>query len=248
MEIGTKSLNGVLSFDLECDGFLSELTKIHCICTEDIGTGELNAYYGSERDIYNGLLSLFNAKCIVGHNIIGYDVPAIKKLYPRWKYKSLHDTFLLSCILSPLRSAHSIESYSGGLKVANEDWSCLTYNMLDRCMIDTKVCTSIFKSQYKILSSTSDYDDTVELEYEVAFNHNKQVEARVDVDVPFVKKTIGRLDVELEELSGLVNSRLPLRCVKNGDPYKKVFNKDGTLSHYVLSYFGEKAEPRLWIL
>lgn len=242
----TMDLNKTLTFDLECDGFLPTLTKIHCICTENIGTGELNAYYESEGQIYNGLLSLYNADCIVGHNIIGFDIPAIQKLYPRWKCKSFHDTFILSSLLTPLRTAHSIESYSGGLKVANEDWSCLTYNMLDRCMIDTKVCTKIFKGQYKTITSTSDFDDSIDLEYKVAMNHLKQVDARVDVNVPLVRSTIECLDAELEALKELINERLPLRCVQGKGNYKKIFNKDGTLSHHVINYFEGAAEARLW--
>lgn len=234
-----------LIFDAECDGFLRDLTKIHCICTQDLDTLEVEAYYGSEKDIYQGLLALYNADRIVGHNIIGFDVLAFRKLYPKWTYRSLDDTFILSSILHPLRVAHSIESYSKGLKVENEDWTCLTHNMLDRCVIDTMVCTSIYKDQLKILHSTSDYDDTIELEYKVAINHQRQVEARVNVDVPLVRSTIECLDAELEALSECINNRLPLRCIPSKDNYKKIFNKNGTLSSHVLNYFEGGAVPWL---
>lgn len=238
-------MNSTLYFDIETDGFLDSLTKIHCIVTEDYDTGEIQAYYEDDRDIYNGLLSLYNADRIVGHNIISYDIPAIKKLYPKWKCKSYDDSFILSCILSPLRPSHSIESYSNGTKVSNENWECLTHNMLDRCVIDTKVGMGIYKAQRRILDSTDDYNDSIELEYQVAVNHLRQLEAGVDVDVPLVHKTLECLDAELEGLTYCINSKLPYRCIQEKGNYKRIFNKNGTLCNHVINYFGgvDKCEP-----
>lgn len=231
-----------LIFDAEADNLVKDLTKIHCICTQDLDTLEIEAYYGSEKEIYNGLLALYNADRIVGHNIVGFDIPAFKKLYPRWVYKSFDDTFILSSILHPLRLAHSIESYARGYKVENEDWTCLTHNMVDRCVIDTMVCTDIYKDQLKILNSTTDYNDTVELEYQVALNHLRQKKARVNVDIPLVVNTLECLDAEMEALRGCIDAKLPLRCVRGKGDYKKLFNKDGTVNVHVVNYFGEPCE------
>lgn len=231
-----------LIFDAEGDELAKNITKIHCICTQDLDTLEVEAYYGSEKEIYAGLLALYNADRIVGHNIVGFDIPAFKKLYPRWTYKSMDDTFILSSILSPLRLAHSIESYAKGYKVENEDWTCLTHNMVDRCVIDTMVCTGIYKDQLKILNSTTDYNDTVELEYQVALNHLRQKKARVNVDIPLVASTLECLDAEMEALGSCIDSRLPPRCVKGKGDYKKLFNKDGTVNCHVVNYFGESCE------
>ena len=231
-----------LIFDLEGDGFVKDLTKIHCIVTEDYETGEIEAYYENEKQIYQGLLSLYNADKIVGHNIIGYDIPAIRKFYPKWKYNSLDDTFLLSCILNPLRQSHSIESYSSGTKVANKDWSCLTHVMLDRCVIDTRIGAKIYRDFRKVLDSTDDYNDTIDLEYRTAINHLRQLEAGVDVDVPLVMSTLECLDAELEALSLCIRDRLPYRCIPDKSNYKKIFNKNGTLNHHVLTYFGGEVE------
>ena len=37
---------------------------------------------GNEEPIVRGIQRLNDADCIIGHNIIGYDVPVINKLYP----------------------------------------------------------------------------------------------------------------------------------------------------------------------
>lgn len=232
------SNNKILIFDAEGDNLAKDITKLHCICTQDLDTLEVEAYYGSEKEIYKGLLALYNADCIVGHNITGFDIPAFKKLYPKWTYKSFHDTFLLSCILKPLRLSHSIESYAKGYKVENEDWSCLTHNMVDRCVIDTMVCTKIFKDQLKVLQTTTDYDDTIEVEYKTAINHTRQIKARVNVDIPLVYSTLECLDAEMEALRECIDYRLPLRCVQGKGEYKKLFNKDGTINNHVVNYFG----------
>ena len=45
---------------------------------------------------------LAQADCIIGHNIIGYDIPAIKKLYPKWKTKAtLIDTIVIAKVAYP---------------------------------------------------------------------------------------------------------------------------------------------------
>ena len=237
----------ILYYDLEADGLLPTLTKIHCVVTEDLDTGEINAYYEDHRDIYHGLLALYQADKIVGHNIISYDIPAIKKLYPRWKYKSYDDTFILSCLIRPLRPAHSIESYSEGLKVENEDWSCLTMNMLDRCVIDTMVGANVYRGLLKEIQATTDWDEAIKLEYEVAENHVKQVAAGVDVNVELVHKTIECLDCELDALTECIESHLPYRVVRAKDNYKKVFKKNGDLPDYVKAYFNPEVARSILI-
>lgn len=82
-------------FDIETDGFLEDLTKIHCVNLIDRTTGKSLAFNGgiysdgtpAPRDgtIEEGLELLANADCVAGHNIIRYDIPAIQKLHPQWK-------------------------------------------------------------------------------------------------------------------------------------------------------------------
>lgn len=227
-----------LVFDLEADNFLPTLTKIHCLVTMDVDTQEIQAYYENQEDIYDGLCSLYNADKIIGHNIISFDIPAIQKLYPKWKYKALDDTFILSCLFDPFRPSHSIESYSQGTKVQNEDWSCLTYNMLDRCVIDTIVSYNIYKKFEPKLES---WDKAIQLEYQVAKNHVRQVKAGVDIDLELVYNTLDCLDQEMDALEECIQSKLPYRTVVDKHQFKKVFRKDGKLQGCVDKYFNGEA-------
>lgn len=75
-------------FDLESNGLLDTMTKIHCLVWKDTDGDEYHRYadvkiykrlHGSIQD---GLKELMKADLLVGHNIINFDIPAIKKLYP----------------------------------------------------------------------------------------------------------------------------------------------------------------------
>ena len=83
-----------LAFDIETDGLLRSLTKIHCIAAQDLDTGE---QYFWDDDIRTGLQFLLDADELWGHNIQGYDYEAIKELFPKWDFKGkTYDTLILS--------------------------------------------------------------------------------------------------------------------------------------------------------
>lgn len=72
-----------LVFDIETDGLLPEVTVVHCLVTKDIETGVVKRFRRSkfEDTIKKGLDYLQTAKRIIGHNIIGYDIPVLEKLF-----------------------------------------------------------------------------------------------------------------------------------------------------------------------
>jgi DNA polymerase I-like protein with 3'-5' exonuclease and polymerase domains len=87
-----------LIFDIESNGFLADLTKIHCIAYRDEAGGEVKSVGGkTDEKIRNFLTHLEDAPVLIGHNIIEFDVPALKKVYPSFNPKGeLWDT-LLDC-------------------------------------------------------------------------------------------------------------------------------------------------------
>lgn len=95
-------------FDIETDGLLDELTIVHCISLQEVcPLGEpLGPVLSSNR--HNGELTidealdvLRNAECVIGHNILGFDIPALRKLYPGFAVRGARDTLLLSTLLYP---------------------------------------------------------------------------------------------------------------------------------------------------
>jgi hypothetical protein len=52
--------------------------------------------------LYGGYNDLADADCIMGHNVIGYDIPVLRKLYPWFNTPTnVVDTLLLSRLYHP---------------------------------------------------------------------------------------------------------------------------------------------------
>lgn len=92
----------MLLFDIETDGLLEQLTRIHCIAIRNLETGEVIRAndHGSKVGIKEAVRVLMNAVGIGGHNIVGFDIPAIQKVFPWFKPKGLvRDTLLMSRLI-----------------------------------------------------------------------------------------------------------------------------------------------------
>lgn len=87
---------GGLIFDIEANGFLDSVTKVHCVAVMDEAGGEVRSFGGkTDEKIRNFLTHLEEAPILFGHNIIEYDVPVLQKVYPAFKPKGkLWDTLL----------------------------------------------------------------------------------------------------------------------------------------------------------
>ena len=98
-----------LFFDIETNALedftnLTDLETVHCLSVYDPMTPKMVTFAGDS--IHRGLTALAEADRIVGHNVIKFDIPALKKMYgfspPLVK---VVDTLVLSrCIFSDLRN------------------------------------------------------------------------------------------------------------------------------------------------
>ena len=98
-----------LFFDVETNPIedftnLTDLHTVHCLSVYDPMTPKMVTFAGDS--IHRGLTALAEADRIVGHNVIKFDIPALKKLYgfspPLVK---VVDTLVMSrCIFSDLRN------------------------------------------------------------------------------------------------------------------------------------------------
>lgn len=87
-----------LIFDIETNGLLPDLTKVHCIGVRDEAGGEVRSFGGkTDEKIRNFLTHLEEAPVLIGHNIIEFDVPALQKIYPAFKPKGLLWDTMLDC-------------------------------------------------------------------------------------------------------------------------------------------------------
>jgi DNA polymerase-1 len=113
-----------LAFDIETDGLLDELTKLHCLVIKDLDTGEAMScaseaaeatrdrsdHLSQARDrppayrtIEDGLSVLAEADLLTGHNVVKFDLPALLKVYG-WSPKPgcvIRDTLIMARVVWP---------------------------------------------------------------------------------------------------------------------------------------------------
>ena len=93
----------MLFFDIETNGLYDEVSIIHCINIYDVKTHQHERYDPDTLPVAIGIKRLLDADVLVGHNIIGFDIPVIQKLFPGTKFDMpLVDTYVLAKLCFPL--------------------------------------------------------------------------------------------------------------------------------------------------
>lgn len=151
-----------LVWDIETDGLLDEMTKIHCIVAINPDTGEEHVF--RPHQVSKGIALLNTASELIGHNIIGFDIPAIRKLYPHFNPPgTILDTLIMCRLHRPdlkdsdhamyaagkfpahLINRQSLESWGWRLGTKKSefgktaDWTTFTEQMLAYCAQDVRV-------------------------------------------------------------------------------------------------------------
>ena len=151
-------------FDIETDGLLDEATQIWCIVLKNIETNQVYKYYNDT--IEEGVAALQNADTVIGHNIIAFDLPVVKKLFSNFKYpKNVFDTLVATRLIwadikerdfkmvnkgfpTKLIGRHSLKAW--GVRLGNNkqeietDWSVFTKEMLEYCVQDVEVTYTLY--------------------------------------------------------------------------------------------------------
>lgn len=100
-------------FDIEGDGLLDDVTKIHSLVLRDLDTNEVLSCTDASPDypsIREGLEVLKNARRIYGHNILRYDLPALRKLYPDFNVRYERGRVFDTLVMTRIAYAHIAES------------------------------------------------------------------------------------------------------------------------------------------
>ena len=160
----------MLVFDCETNGLLHDLSEIHCIAIYDAQKEETFVFNNQGGDCYpitEGLHWLSSADIIVGHNILGFDLPSFRKIYSWFEYNgNAIDTLVLSRAYHPnlldidhkrkwarmplqLYGRHSLEAYGHRLGEykgefgKTTDWSSWSQEMQYYCVQDVQVTTKL---------------------------------------------------------------------------------------------------------
>jgi DNA polymerase-1 len=152
-----------LIFDIETDGF--DPTVIHCAVVKDLNNGSVNHYTNLDSDKFRDYV---DGHRLIGHNIIGFDLPALEKV---WGYKHtgmITDTLVLSRLANPAQEGgHSLKNWGSMLgfeKGEHTDWSVFSEQMLKYCVRDVEVTERLYQEMKKQNLNPQ----AVELEHRVA--------------------------------------------------------------------------------
>lgn len=225
----------MLVFDIEADGLLHNITRIHTLCILDDTTGQ-EWEYGPD-EIEAGVLRL-HGEVVCGHNILGYDLRVLMWFYPWFEPAECWDTLILSRLMyydlfgldmqkakknrgitPKLRGRHSLAAWGERLGQPKDDyeerckaegidpWAEWNPMMQAYCMQDCRSTLALVNHLWERRSEWP--EDAVDLEHRVGWIIARQWLRGVCFDTPEADKVISELQQKLSELDGKLQQFFP---------------------------------------
>jgi len=224
-------------FDIETDGLMPEVSKIHCLSYGVYNSGKL-LYKGSLTKIEKIKHFLKTQEKLVGHNIIRYDVPVLEKLLNIKIKALLIDTLGISYGLYPKEQfKHGLEAWGERLgfeKPLITDWENLsTEEYVNRCESDVEINQRLFTHQMNYLSKIYSQNEEKIMTYISYLNFKldclrEQEEEKISLNIPLINESIGKLEEGINIKTTILSDAMP-KIIKKKAP-KKIYKADGTLS------------------
>lgn len=203
--------------DIETDNLLDNVTTVHCVVLRDLDTDEVLSFY--EDTLKDCIPLMEKADQLIGHNLIAYDLPVLKKLWG-WEYSGdILDTLVCSRTIWPhlmqldatrrklpskLWGSHSLKAWGyrlGELKGDFNDgtaevWHTFTQEMLTYCIQDTKVTEHLTRT----ILNKGFSEDALTLEHEIAREMFNQEQRGFTFNVQGAQRLFSTLAQRKQEL------------------------------------------------
>lgn len=229
-------------FDIESDGLLDTISTIWCLVLQDADTKEILSYSDYDDDLPSlaeGMQKLQDAELLIGHNIIGYDVPAIKIVTGvDLMDKNMHDTLIMSRVNRYKRPfvGHSLKAWGeflGDSKLQYDDWTKYSKQMLTYCIQDVELNTQVYEvvlGEFKQLAAHNpNYAKGMRMEHEVAKLQEAITEEGWNFDEVKARETHKRMTDRMEAIEKEVYPHLGTHKVFIDKEEKTPkYKKDGT--------------------
>jgi DNA polymerase I-like protein with 3'-5' exonuclease and polymerase domains len=238
------NLDKVYVFDIETTGLLDTVDHLHVLSVgykDTDGSWQIKSTNKKE-DVFKIFSNPNNI--LVGHNIICYDLPALKIIYPDIVINAkVVDTLPLSWYLYNERPKHSLESWGETFgteetkKVAIEDWNNLSYEeYVERCEGDIRINVNLWVKFLSLLRSLYLTDE--ELLPVIRYCNFKaetlsiQENNKIFVDIEQCKKNLAFLEEIIAEKTEELKKILPKipKVATVNFPKKGLYKADGSLS------------------
>ena len=224
-------------FDIETNGL--EPTCVWVICVTDIDSGIKQVFTSTQWADFNAYIRTVDE--VIGHNIIGYDIPACEKLLKTdFSGLKVTDTLVMSRLANPQRDGHSLKWWGEQLgypKGDHDDWSQYSTEMLSYCKQDVSINEQVYASLVSELDSFG--NESLILEHKVQNIIQQQVRNGWLLDLHKATDLVAELKEEsynLEEEVQRVFKPLPT-FIKEVSPKIK---KDGSTSIVGLKFLGDR--------
>jgi len=160
----------LIYLDLEADGL--EPTQVWCVVTRENGANLVHTTPETLLEALRGSVS------VVGHNLIGYDIPVLERLWNvQIAPERIVDTLVLSRLSDPSKlGGHSLRQWGltlGFPKGDYSDWSKLSPEMIEYCKRDVEVTEAVHMSLVREMSDCFS-PESIELEHKVQFSVQQQ--------------------------------------------------------------------------
>ena len=224
-------------FDIEANGL--KPTKVWVIVACDLSNRELQVFSGDTLQDFNAYIK--DAE-VIGHNIIGYDIPVLERLLGTdFSSCKVTDTLVLSRLTDPSREGgHSLDSWGqrlGFAKGEHNDWTTFSQDMVEYCKQDVRVNCKVYDALQGVLANFG--SESIDLEHNVQNIINRQTETGWLLDQEHAFILLAKLKEKKYELEEMVHEKfIPLPTfVREITPKYK---KDGSLSVVGLRFAGEQ--------
>ncbi len=196
---------------------------IWCVVTRDIDTDEVKVW----KEVSGLQKYLDHCDLIIGHNIIAFDSPVLKKIWNvSMRTNQLYDTLVSARLLDPSKEGgHSLDAWGqrlGYAKFEFSDWDggC-TAQMVTYCIQDTLVTKKLYDYLVAQLKQQNFDDRSIELEFNVQHIIHKQTENGFKLDE---RKAI---ELQADLTSKLVNIEASLQSIFPTKTTERISEKTG---------------------
>ena len=215
-----------LIFDIETDDL--NATKVWCIVAKEV---DGKSYKFTPDEIEDGIKLLEQADTLIGHNIIGFDLPVLEKLY-NFKYSGkVIDTLVMSRLYNPVReNGHSLKTWGYRLGVPKQEqpeFDNYTPVMLNYCEQDVILNEAVYK--YLLDEGLGFSKQSLDLEHKTASIMREQEQTGFYFDSKQAMTLLAQLNQNKADVEDEVHNTFKPKWINDKQvlPYIK---KNGELS------------------
>ena len=227
-------------FDIEANGLNPD--KVWCIIAYERGAKEYTTWSGDDLVCFKDWIKEQGELEVIGHNIIGYDIPVLEQLLNvDFSKCKITDTLVMSRLAQPSREGgHSLENWGqllGFPKGEHNDWDNFSQDMVEYCEQDVRVNELVYQRLLRDLDGFG--TESLMLEGQVQGIISQQIKNGWLLDQEKAFGLLAKLKERKFDLEDEVHEKFkPLPTfIKEITPKVK---KDGSYSVVGLKFLGEQ--------